>query len=424
MRRPVLLILAAVLFGSFACSKDSTSGADGGSTDAGPADAGTTDAGSTDAGQTDAGPSDAGDVDAGLADAGDQDAGDIDAGSIDAGPPNGTIRFLNVQNAVGITSDGSTALLLTFTASDSLVFLYDTASGSLTQVTRTGDSNDPITGIAANGGRLIGFHGTSPVQAGIWSADAGWLDLGTGFDGGVGCDPDLSSGWGLSADGSIAVGLDWNGCVTNAFRWSDASGTGVFTELQHIGTGSERASVISDDGNVTGGFASSDVADRTPAIWYPDAGGFALDPTQQVIGEVLTLSHDGRMAAGIWNGIGFMWTEDGGVTQIPGLPNTGGLDDSTFELSIAANNQLIFGNSGNAWDEGNYATVWTQAGGLQKLQDIVAANRISIPNGYVLSNAVAASADGSIVVGNSHDSQANPVPHVFILQMPVSAYGL
>ncbi|MBS2030704.1 MAG: hypothetical protein JST54_22560 [Deltaproteobacteria bacterium] len=413
MRRFEMLLLAAVL--AAGCGKNTTSGGDAGLADAGPTDAGLTDAGETDAGPVDAGPVDAGDVDAG-----DVDAGPLDAGDVDAGPPNGTIRFVNVEDAVGITSDGTTALMMTFGASDTLVFLYDTTTDTLSQVTRTGDNQDPITGIAPNGGKLIGFHGTSPIQAGIWTADAGWLDLGSGFDGG--CDPNASSGWGLSADGTIAVGLDWNGCVTNAFRWQD----GVFTELQHIGdvTGSERASVISDDGAVMGGFASSLAADRSPAIWYADAGGFALDPTMQVIGEVLTLSHDGQMAAGIWNGLGFYWTADAGVVQIPGLPNTGGLNDSTFESSIAANNQLIFGNSGNAWDEGNWATVWTRASGLQKLQDIVASQRIAIPNGYVLTSAVAASSDGSIVVGNALDNQPQPAPHVFILKMPVDAYGL
>ncbi|MCA9283997.1 MAG: hypothetical protein KDA22_02190 [Phycisphaerales bacterium] len=155
---------------------------------------------------------------------------------------------------------------------------------------------------------------TGASRAAIWTARDGWTAL-PKFPLGLQC-PSLTSAYELSADGSVAVGLAWdNGCQAHAAYWS---GLDALLGLEYLANGSNRASVVSADGTVVGGFAQG-TFDRTPAVWHADGTGFTIDPTEAAIGEVTGISDDGVTVLGVWNGSAFTWTEAEGLVLLGSL---------------------------------------------------------------------------------------------------------
>lgn len=98
--------------------------------------------------------------------------------------------------------------------------------------------------------------------AAIWTAVGGWQSLGY-LPNALEC-PSRSNGYELSADGSVAVGLSWDGCRGRGYRWTEATGMQELQFLTPVGSGGDRASVLSADGNLIGGFAQG-TQTRTPA---------------------------------------------------------------------------------------------------------------------------------------------------------------
>src|SRR5689334_16888621 len=86
------------------------------------------------------------------------------------GPPPAKpgIGFLDIDTPVGLTPDGSMALLQDVGSGTGDVYFYDTAKDELTKKPDTGDFERPATAISSGGGRVAAFHG-NPIQAGIWS---------------------------------------------------------------------------------------------------------------------------------------------------------------------------------------------------------------------------------------------------------------
>jgi hypothetical protein len=426
--RARVLVLSLVSAAGCSGAKATTDGGPG--VDAGPVDAGVLDAGPLDAG-LDAGPLDAGPVDAGPVDAGPVDAGPVDAGPVDAGHILGSIDIIPIGGPVDLTTSGGTALLWDTASVAFDVYYYDTATRALTLVTSTGDFQNMPRRIAGDGSRFISDHAL-PIQPAIWSPDAGWHDQGTVFDGG--CDPFGGGGFGLDGDGHVAVGLLYDGCATRAFRWTDASGAGVFKLLDGLGNnpgGADRASVVSQDGLVMGGFAATPQLDRTPALWRPDGSGVLLDPALTGSGEVLAINADGSMVAGILNQEAFSWTPGAGLVSLGLLPSNN-LTPSAVANAIAADGRLIVGGSGDPFDQGEVAFVWTPDGGMRSLQDIVLANGLTgaappgcpslSDGGLWLSVVSAASADGTVLLGQAVDTTKRTSS--FVIHLPVSAYGL
>jgi uncharacterized membrane protein len=348
------------------------------------------------------------------------DAGPVDAGPVDAGPPL-SLQILEIPMPVDLTADGRTALVQDNNSPTNDVYFLDVETQQLSLKTSTGDFEHPVLTIAGNGSRIGGFYGT-PIEAATWTSADGWKSLPTTF--GTNCDPMTSAAWDLNADGTIAVGLAWDGCTARAARWTGLGGTPSLVPLQHMGTGSDRATKISDDGALMGGFSQSDVADRTPTVWYADGHGLLLDPGGEAVGEVLSVSGDGALVAGIWNQAGFAWSESGGVIMLGALP-TALPSDPTHPNAIAANHRLIFGGQGDPFSGTPLAFVWTEHDGMRSLGDLVTAQGLSIPAGYVLGNVLAASADGSVLLGAAIDTTTPlPTQHAFVLRMPISVYGV
>lgn len=334
----------------------------------------------------------------------------------------GTIDLYPDLSPIDLTPAGDTAVLFDFFSTEGDVYFLAPETGTLTFKTTVGSPLRAFpTGISATK-RVSAIHG-DPNEAGLWTEAGGWLDLGNVYP--AGCGGDQGGAWDIQADGRAAVGLLWNGCFAEAFHWSAGGGLMALDLLGEPFFGStnppvNRATKISDDGTRIGGFAQREFVDRWPALWRPDGSGFLLPEgefTPDSPGEVLSVNADGSMAAGIWNLEGFYWTEAEGVVRLGTIP--GG---QTYPNAIAAGCRLIFGKNQAGFFDPPTAFVWTRNNGLRSLTDIAIAHGAVLPPGVVLDNVLAASADGTVVLGTALDPFFRI--YTFVLRMPVSAYGL
>ena len=95
-------------------------------------------------------------------------------------------------------------------------------------------------------------NGDGKREARLWENES-WTFLGN-VNGGSSCDNFLSSGLGISSDGSKAVGMGWINCSTEAFYWT--ASTGIVGQGQYGGN-SEKAQAVSGNGNLIGGWNQS-----------------------------------------------------------------------------------------------------------------------------------------------------------------------
>jgi hypothetical protein len=358
--------------------------------------------------------------------------------------------LVDVSNPTDLTPDGSRALLQDFESAKGDVYVYDVATKALDKRgdasnpdPANGDPNvgtplppQPALGLSADASRIVGTHG-APLAMAIFEKGA-WKDLAppAGFSPCPGDPSNLddkgsaAAGWDLTADGHTLVGMAWNGCGhSEAVRFDEAKGAAV--ALEFAGVKYARATKVADDGSLVGGFVDSASVDRSPALW--DAAGHVtkLDPPGTAVGEVLAIAPDGSAAAGSWNdangNAGFVWTKAGGVEKLPPLADAMPADQ-VFANAVTAGGVLVFGGAGDWNGLGNTmrAFVWKRAGGtIAKLGDVAAAHGLVLPENVVLASVIAASADGSVLLGTTLDLDPKlpfPKQRSFVLRLPTSAY--
>jgi hypothetical protein len=342
--------------------------------------------------------------------------------------PGPSIQFINVFQPVDLTPDGSIALMQQYNARGEFYF-YRTETGSLELKGEVGDASLGAATAISAGGVVTAFHG-SPQQAGMWTEQSGWTDIPSVFT--TGCGTDVASAWDVTANGRMVVGMAWDDCGVQAFKW-DATGSGIMTLLERLGSqfpGStrppdNRATVVSDDGSVIAGWASTAETGRYPAVWRADGTGFLIQATVEpgTGGEVMTTSGDGKYLAGYLGENAFYWTQAGGVVSIGKLPPADEFDfGGATANAITDDGKLIFGVSGQPFFGTPKAFVWTQAAGMRLLADVVTAAGLTIPEGTTLTNVLASSTDGTVILGQATLADYSIV--CFVLRLPVSAYGL
>lgn len=283
-----------------------------------------------------------------------------------------------------------------------LGYRWDRVNNEFTIVDNGGGAEvEPANSVSDDGsvvlGSLPGELDFFANTAAIWTDADGWTDL--GFLPNAGSCPSKSDGYELSADGTIAVGLSWDGCSGRGFRWTQ--GTGM-VELENLANGSNRASVMSSDGSVIAGFAQGTVA-RTPVTWDGNTtNGTLLDPTGDIQGEFGGISDDGSVLLGSWylgdpdGSYDAAKLVDGVVSRIgPGSILAGW---AGTPMDIADNGTIVgfdrlFGNR----------RAWIQPNGEGDLLELVAwltDNGATIPAGTRLEVIQAISADGRYIIGH------------------------
>ncbi len=336
-----------------------------------------------------------------------------------------SLSFVDVFQPVDLTPDGHLALLQQVNATGDFYF-YDTESKSLDLMGQVGDASvAAVTGLSADGA-VTGFYESGTIQAGVWTQAGGWETLANSTFA-TGCDANVSSGWDITADGATVVGMLWDTCRVAAGRWDTASGDGTMLARLGVGMdaetpGDNRATAVADDGSLIGGWASTALTGRYPALWHADGTGFLVEglPADQ-FGEVMGISPDGTMATGYAGDSAFTWTEASGAVDIGKLPSETDFAPAIGN-AIAADNQLVFGVSGQPFFGSPQAFVWTAGDNMRPLADVVVQAGLTLPEGYVLTNVLAASVDGTVVLGQAQD--ADFAMWSFVLVLPISAYGL
>ena len=310
--------------------------------------------------------------------------------------------------AIDVTADGTTAVFERVDVSSATIVFYDTVRGVASDRTTLPDpSVDLATGVSND--LRISAEYANPVVGGIWSdATSAWLTLPSPHA--TGCDVFNGGAFDISGDGKTATGLLYNGCATEAFRWTDTGGAGTMTPLELLGTPtaaakSNRGSVISRDGRIIAGFAANGGADRTPAMWDANNHGALLDPTNiETPGEVLAIDADGGVLAGTLGNQAFAWTAAGGFVMLPVFD---GADPaaSSFANATSADGTLIFGEIGDGFSlTSPTAVIWKRTGTsytVATLADICTAAGVSVPTGFSFTNIMGASADGKSIVGTA-----------------------
>jgi uncharacterized membrane protein len=294
------------------------------------------------------------------------------------------------MTAMDMTPDGRFIVGITNTGKP---YRFDTVTDEMLILPEGG--ND-ATAISDDGTVIVGDMpdpGDGVEVAGMWTQATGWQSLGWLPDA-LNC-PSRSNGYELSADGTVATGLSWDGCSGRAFVWTQATG---MLELEPLANGGNRGSVISADGTVVGGFAQGSF-NRTPARWDAVAlTGDLLDPPNgDVVGEVLGMSDDGTVLLGNWDGDAYMWTSGGGV-QVIGQGSV--IQSWTGYAMDIADNGTIVGFDGFSTSR----LAWIKPPGENELVTI--ANYVqnhggSIPSGMSVDVCTRISADGRRIIGHS-----------------------
>ena len=217
---------------------------------------------------------------------------------------------------------------------------------------------------------------------------------------------------GVSADGSVIVGLTLHGYPDNRYRneasrWTQSSGAvGLGFLSDNIDLGSI-ATDVSADGSVVVGSSSANTRDTSisPFRWtqeagmvdlgsYPDGWSGKYDSANAVV------SADGSVIAGYVsdfkssNGAkAFRWTQSGGIVGLGNLP--GGFDSIT--TGVSADGSVIVGQGSSI--NGREAFRWTQETGMVGLG--------TVPSGGSIGSFLGISADSAVIVGYDHDYNTN-----------------
>jgi len=301
-----------------------------------------------------------------------------------------SFTLLATEDAPDVTIDefGRT-LVLTLGAGG--VFIYEDGAYNFVG---SGDAH----GLSADGswvgGSIFDTEGVKVAARG--AASGGWLELGALGQ----CDSSRSSGYDVSADGSRAVGLTWVGlCNAHGFLWTEEAG---MIALEEQGNRSNRASVISANGEVIAGFAQAST--RTPAAWLASTGlthptyPFSMDAN----GEIGAMTSDGSVLAGQYYDdslsggyfLPYYWSEQAGIVVLP--PVTGYVGG--YVLGVSDDARTFVGISGTILT-GRTATVWRQEWGAVDLKEKLIELGANVPENFLPQVARGLTTDGQTVVG-------------------------
>lgn len=272
---------------------------------------------------------------------------------------------------------------------------------------------------------ILDDTGTLATQ-GRWIEGIGWQELMPPVPptGGV-LDQSLGSAWGLSGDGEIVTGFYWRpgqpDGSAHATSWKEGSG---ITDLGSDGNSSSGRAANYDGSVIVGWDEHPSFGNRRPAVWV---NGFktVFTPDNDGPSELTAANADGTIVVGsdfnfvgnhedaaIWRNVGGNWV----VQNLGSLPGTqvGGLGIAS---DVTADGSMVVGyNRLNFNFLTSTGTVWTASTGLISATQWLANNGVVLPDGFLVQDFSAISADGSTIVGNGLD--ANFESQAFLIRIP------
>ncbi|MCO4747581.1 MAG: hypothetical protein KC912_22460 [Proteobacteria bacterium] len=318
----------------------------------------------------------------------------VDRGYLDAVPmpldEEPRFYFLAPTYAPAVSDDGQVLLWEWETGGDTFIW---TEEGGLDWVTTTGAYFNSVHDISADGTKIIGSYGNymndEVTQAATWTEVDGWQKLGA-LPTTLNC-PSQSSGYALTADGTEAGGLAWDGCNGQAFRWDSAGG---MVPMESLGNGGNRASAMSDGGELLVGFAQGNFS-RTPAVWYPDGTGEVLN--MAFTGEFYGTNAAGTKAVGQLGSKAAIWDVEEGHTFLGNLGGPGE-SSSTARTFCGSDDAMVVGSDSFA---GTVGAAWTESTGWVNLRELLEAHGVEFPANTRLFDAMACTPDRTHLVGHA-----------------------
>ncbi len=154
--------------------------------------------------------------------------------------------------------------------------------------------------VSRDGRTIVGeaIDSNQKFQAAIWQRGTEWRLLGSVVPNPEPCDNLISAANDTNADGTVIVGLAWNGCrIARAFRWEEATG------MVDLGTTvegrSSRADGVSGDGKVVVGFQEHSTGFRQGARWVDGRQTIFTGPGPSAfVGEANAANTDGSIIVG------------------------------------------------------------------------------------------------------------------------------
>jgi len=295
----------------------------------------------------------------------------------------------------GVSADGSVVAASVFQGS----FFVWTEAGGLVNI-----GGNAVAGNASisDDGTKIGGTIVDPSTglsefARYVIADGVWTPLG-GL--GASCDNSMSSGWGMSGDGEMVVGLGWvANCRAHGVSWS--ASTGVVDLGSTVPDRSSRANAANFDGSVIVGWQDASTGFRQGAVWRNGVQSVIFTNTGGLISEASGVSADGTWIIGSGsssNGFNaWRYSDDTGFETIGTPPSFGWRGAST---AISADGSVIVGFYRPFPGPATFGQgfIWTEADGMINLNDFVASQGVNT-EGVTLALPLGISADGRTIVG-------------------------
>lgn len=161
-----------------------------------------------------------------------------------------------------------------------------------------------IGGVGANavnrdGRTIVGaaFDANNHQQAAIWQRGTEWRLLGSVVPNPAPCDDLISTVIGTNGDGSVHVGLAWNGCnFARAFRWEEK--TGMVDLGSTVPNRSSRADAVSGDGKVAVGWQEHTTGFWQGAKWIDGKQALFTRDGTHIIGQAHAANADGSIIVG------------------------------------------------------------------------------------------------------------------------------
>lgn len=244
-------------------------------------------------------------------------------------------------------------------------------------------------------------------------ATGAWTALGSL---GASSGDETSAGWGISADGSTAIGLGW---VDAGSAHGIVSRNGVVTDLGTTVAGSStRANAASGDGSVIVGWQDAEDGFRQGAVWKDGVQTLLADGSGNLLGEAGEVSNDGVWLTGSGNyaadGELWRWSEATGYQALGS--KLAAFDSSTAFTAMNGDASAMIGYSrGFGPARLGKGLIWTSSLGVTNLNDYVASQGIDT-GGVTLALPLGISTNGRTIVGLGSNGQGwvvrlpTPVP--------------
>lgn len=240
-------------------------------------------------------------------------------------------------------------------------------------------------GVSADGSVIVGVSGSvNSSSAFRWTAASGMVDIGN-FGG------ELTSASGISADGNVIVGssrISDIPPVDRAFRWTSADG---MESLGTLGGTSSFARGVSANGSVIVGNSQIPNGNINAFRWDAASGMESIGTLGGNFSSANSVSGDGSVIVGYSRIVStedraFRWTEAQGMQNLGVLPGYA----ESVAYGVSNNGTVIVGESSTGISDSR-AFRWTEAEGMQDLGTL----------GGDTSLASAVSDDGSVIAGRS-----------------------